>query len=677
MAIKKVYPPPGTRKYGTKSRYTKEDLEKALGDIKNCRKTQKGAPEVYNIPVSTLKYKLKEQHSKPVGKPPVISSKEEDSITAHIISLADLGIPVSMLDVRVIVKGFLDNEKRLIKEFKNNLPGWEWGKLFLERHPNIKPKVAHAISRKRAQVTQEMVQNYFDYLHKELQDVPPSNIFNFDETGFHDNPKKQTLLFRRSCKNPEIILNSTKSCYTVMFCCNATGEFVPLYIIFKAKQKWTSWIQGAPAGTRMAVTKSGWIDAATFEDWFEEQLLPVLQQKEGKKVLLGDNLSSHITLKTLRLCHENNIAFVCLIPNSTHLLQPLDVSYFSSLKSNWRKVLVNWRKTRPVVLEKLRNYSKPIEEVRQAVGESFKQYINEIREADLKPKLIKKFHLPVVAGKSVSVEAAEKYYQERETIAKSKANKQTSNSGVGSIPRPVKKRGRPVGAKNKAAKKVVTSIVDNPTSTSSTIPGPSSPIPTAGPSGMCMATSKDVNHDTILEFPDLSSDSILMDPIPPSISPSLCNAGVVQCQQINPPSPIEVVEIHSCNIEDIEGNYQNHDGILERVDLNEKNDANIGSVSTDKGASKVSWGKENRKQDYCVVKYEDILFPGRIICREGDTVKISVMQKSQDGWKWPLKRDLITCQQQNIVSFLDDQKIIKLKDYYLVDDPLLFMEWGD
>lgn len=51
-----------------------------------------------------------------------------------------------------------------------------------------------------------------------------------------------------------------------MFCYNATGEFVPLYIIFKAKQKWTSWIQGNPAGTCMAVTKSGWIDAATFDD---------------------------------------------------------------------------------------------------------------------------------------------------------------------------------------------------------------------------------------------------------------------------------------------------------------------------------------------------------------------------------------------------------------------------
>lgn len=109
--------------------------------------------------------------------------------------------------------------------------------------------------------------------------------------------------------------------------------------------------------------------------------------------------------------------------------------------------------------------------------------------------------------------------------------------------------------------------MDHPTSPSYTIPGPSSPIPTPGPSGMCMGMSKDVDHDdTILDFPDLSSDAVLMNPIP--ISPSLGNAGVLQYQQINPPSAIEVVEIYSCNIEDIEGNYQNHDGVLERVDLN-------------------------------------------------------------------------------------------------------------
>lgn len=179
----------------------------------------------------------------------------------------------------------------------------------------------------------------------ELADVPPEKLYNFDETGFHDNPKKAKRLFRRTCRNSEIIKNATK-CVLLPFCGNAKGEFLLPFIIYKAKQKWSDWLNGAPAGTRMTVTKSGCMDANTFEEWFESQVLPVLKDKPGKKAIIGDNLSSHISIKTLNKCEENYSKFICLIPTSTHLLQPLDVAYFSNLKTKWRSVLNDWRKTR-------------------------------------------------------------------------------------------------------------------------------------------------------------------------------------------------------------------------------------------------------------------------------------------------------------------------------------------
>lgn len=111
-----------------------------------------------------------------------------------------------------------------------------------------------------------MIEVFFDHLKTELADIPPENIYNFDETGFHDNPKKAKLLFRRTCRNPEIIKNATKSCFTAMFCGNAKGEFLPPFIVYKAKQKWSDWLEGAPPETRMAVTKSGWMDAETFDE---------------------------------------------------------------------------------------------------------------------------------------------------------------------------------------------------------------------------------------------------------------------------------------------------------------------------------------------------------------------------------------------------------------------------
>lgn len=80
------------------------------------------------------------------------------------------------------------------------------------------------------------------------------------------------------------------------------------------------------------------------------------------------------------------------------------------------------------------------------------------------------------------MEAVEKYYNERKVTAKPKTLKRTCDSGADIIPGPAKKRGRPVGSKNKAVK-VVATIADHRTSPT---PDPSSDVPTAGPSGMCV-----------------------------------------------------------------------------------------------------------------------------------------------------------------------------------------------
>ena len=81
-----------------------------------------------------------------------------------------------------------------------------------------------------------------------------------------------------------------------------------------------------------------------FTDWFVKIALPHLASKPGKKVLIGDNLSSHLSECVIRMCEENDIHFVFLPANSTHLMQPLDVAFFRPLKQAWRGVLEKWKK---------------------------------------------------------------------------------------------------------------------------------------------------------------------------------------------------------------------------------------------------------------------------------------------------------------------------------------------
>jgi hypothetical protein len=63
--------------------------------------------------------------------------------------------------------------------------------------------------------------------------------------------------------------------------------------------------------------------------------------------MIGDNLSSHFSNDVIKSCEKYNIAFVCLPPNSTHLSQPLDVSFFGPLKTAWSNQLIDFKKKNP------------------------------------------------------------------------------------------------------------------------------------------------------------------------------------------------------------------------------------------------------------------------------------------------------------------------------------------
>ena len=68
---------------------------------------------------------------------------------------------------------------------------------------------------------------------------------------------------------------------------------------------------------------------ATLTD--QKAVVPWARKKEGKKVVIGDNLFSRFSTDVLTLCKDHNISFVCLVANSTHISQPLDVAFYGPL----------------------------------------------------------------------------------------------------------------------------------------------------------------------------------------------------------------------------------------------------------------------------------------------------------------------------------------------------------
>ncbi|CAG7825164.1 unnamed protein product, partial [Allacma fusca] len=64
-------------------------------------------------------------------------------------------------------------------------------------------------------------------------------------------------------------------------------------------------------------------------------------------LLIIDNHSSHISYQAVRYCRGHHIEILTLPPHSTHKLQPLDVSFFSPLKSKYSYYLNKWLSERP------------------------------------------------------------------------------------------------------------------------------------------------------------------------------------------------------------------------------------------------------------------------------------------------------------------------------------------
>lgn len=132
-----------------------------------------------------------------------------------------------------------------------------------------------------------------------------------------------------------------------MFAGTASGVLLPPYVVYKGQNVYESWCTGGPKGTVYTSTPSGWFDNYIFVDWMKKVLIPYCRRLPGKKLLLVDNLASHNSVEVVDLCKEHGIEFVCLPPNSTDKMQPLDVGIFGPMKSSWRKQLRKYQDQDP------------------------------------------------------------------------------------------------------------------------------------------------------------------------------------------------------------------------------------------------------------------------------------------------------------------------------------------
>jgi hypothetical protein len=190
---------------------------------------------------------------------------EENTLSDRLNLLCEWGFPLDCEDIRKFVKNYLDKRGGVVSQFQNNRPGKDWVKGFMQRH-NFTNRVVSNVKRNSTSVTAEVISKYFDHLEKDIHGVPPENIWNFDETNLLDDVGRKKCVIRRRFKHPERVINTSKFGFSVMFCGNALGEFMPPYTVYKSSHLYEQWYLGGPKGSRYNRSKSRWFNNETFED---------------------------------------------------------------------------------------------------------------------------------------------------------------------------------------------------------------------------------------------------------------------------------------------------------------------------------------------------------------------------------------------------------------------------
>lgn len=344
-----------------RGKYGKWDTASLANALEAYRRGDFGLNECsrqFGIPKATLKRHLENKNKrandniKRMGTFAVFSEDIERELVQHILALEGNMFGMTIRDVRKLafeiavrnnIKNNFNQEKRMA--------GKKWYYKFMSRHKELSLRQPESTSLARAKgFNQARVDAFFSLLIKICDDekLTPAQIFNVDETGCSTVQRKcQKVVALRGKGQVGGISSGERGINTTAVCCaSAAGQFIPPMIIFKRKRYSEDLASGAPPGSVVTISDSGYINSELFVRWLKHFVDFIKPSKENPVLLLLDGHSTHSkNLEALNLARMNGIRLLQLPSHTTHRLQPLDVGFFRSFQTFYSQAVEKWLRT--------------------------------------------------------------------------------------------------------------------------------------------------------------------------------------------------------------------------------------------------------------------------------------------------------------------------------------------
>jgi len=273
-----------------------------------------------------------------------LSLPEEKTLIKWITRLDKLGHAVSPAFARKLAFEIRSSRPKLssypsTSSLPPPLPGKRWIDKLRSRYPELKGAYTRQLESARiVGSSYTIIAAYFDALSTLFLENSylPDDIHNFDESGFAIGTSISTrVLTNTKQKRPRKVVPGRQEWITAIECISATGKALPPLVIYKGGYNNTGWIPAStPLNWRFSTSINGWTSDLHGYVWLTTIFNPETKPSTDRhRLLLTDGHSSHLTAKFIAYCLKNTIDLVVLPPHSTHILQPLDVTIFSPLKT--------------------------------------------------------------------------------------------------------------------------------------------------------------------------------------------------------------------------------------------------------------------------------------------------------------------------------------------------------
>lgn len=319
---------------------TVHSIKKAYLEETRAKRAAEDEGEVTSLPL------------KKRGRPVLLGEELDSMVQQYLTKVREGGGVVTARIAVAAARGILMScDRSKLVEFGGHVElNRHWAYSLLNRMKFVQRKVTTAKSKHSIAGFAQLKEGFLNDVEAtvEMEEIPPELILNWDQTGIKIVPSSTWTMDRQGSKRVEAVAVNDKRLITAVFCGSLVGDFLPIQVIYQGKTARSHPRFQFPRDWNITHSPKHWSNEETMIEYINEIIIPYVECTRGSfeddtpAMVIMDNFKGQITTSVTELLETNNIHVCLLPPNTTDLLQPMDVSVNKPAKDFLKSRFQDW-----------------------------------------------------------------------------------------------------------------------------------------------------------------------------------------------------------------------------------------------------------------------------------------------------------------------------------------------